>query len=135
MDARTHISDCRYKLYDLVYPEGLCILCRAVNAVTGWDMDFKEAFTAGKRAVNLARAFNLRAGIKAELDAPSMRYGSAPLDGLTAGVSIMPHWDKMLHNYYEKMGWDVATGVPLPDTLQSLGLDEVVTQLWPQNKT
>lgn len=108
------------------------LLCRAVNAATGWDMEFKEALTAGRRAVNLARAFNLRAGIKAELDAPSMRYGSTPLDGLAAGVGIMPHWDKMLRNYYEKMGWDVATGVPLPETLRNLGLNEVVAQLWPQ---
>jgi aldehyde:ferredoxin oxidoreductase len=110
------------------------ILCRAVNAVTGWDMEFEEALTAGRRAVNLARAFNLRAGIKAELDAPSLRYGSAPLDGPMAGVGIMPHWDKMLRNYYEKMGWDVATGIPLPETLRSLSLNEVVTQLWPQSK-
>jgi aldehyde:ferredoxin oxidoreductase len=107
------------------------ILCKAVNAATGWDMEFKEALTIGRRAVNLARAFNLRAGIKAELDAPSMRYGSTPLDGLAAGVGIMQHWDKMLRNYYEKMGWDVTTGVPLPETLRSLGLNEVVPQLWP----
>ena len=108
------------------------LLCRAVNAATGWDTEFKEAFTAGRRAVNLARSFNLRAGIKAELDAPSMRYGSTPLDGLLAGRGIMPHWDRMLRNYYEKMGWDVATGVPLPETLHSLDLDEVIAQLWPQ---
>jgi aldehyde:ferredoxin oxidoreductase len=110
----------------------LDLLCEAVNAATGWDMEFKEAMVVGRRAVNLARAFNLRAGIKAELDAPSMRYGSTPLDGLLAGHGIMPHWDKMLKNYYEKMGWDVATGVPLPETLHSLDLDEVITQLWPQ---
>jgi aldehyde:ferredoxin oxidoreductase len=109
------------------------LLYKAVNAATGWDMDFKEALTVGKRAVNLARAFNLRAGIKAELDAPSLRYGSTPLDGLAAGIGIMPHWDKMLRNYYEKMGWDVATGVPLPETLHNLDLDEVITQLWTQS--
>jgi aldehyde:ferredoxin oxidoreductase len=118
---------CRINTYG-----GVDILCRAVNAATGWHMDFKEAFTVGRRAVNLARAFNLRAGIKAELDAPSLRYGSTPLDGLMAGIGIMPHWDKMLRNYYEKMGWDLATGVPLPKTLSELGLDDVVKQLWPQ---
>jgi len=106
------------------------LLCRAVNAATGWDMGFKEALTVGRRAVNLARAFNLRAGIKAELDAPSMRYGSTPLDGMAAGIGIMPHWGKMLRNYYEKMGWDEKKGKPLPQTLSDLDLDFVIPQLW-----
>ena len=110
----------------------LDLICRAINASTGWDMDFREAMTVGRRAANLARAFNLRAGIGAELDAPSMRYGSTPLDGPLAGRGIMPHWDKMVRNYYEKMGWDASTGVPLPDTLRNLGLAEVVPHLWPQ---
>jgi aldehyde:ferredoxin oxidoreductase len=110
------------------------LICRAINGITGWEVDIDEAMRVGRRAVNLARAFNLRAGIKAELDAPSMRYGSTPLDGLAAGIGIMPHWEKMLKNYYEKMGWDVAKGVPLPDTLHELGLDEVIKQLWPRDK-
>jgi aldehyde:ferredoxin oxidoreductase len=109
----------------------LDLLCQAVNAATGWNMDIPEAMAVGRRAVNLARAFNLRAGIPAKLDAPSMRYGSTPLDGLAAGRGIMPHWDNMLRNYYNLMGWD-ETGKPLPETLRNLGIDFVIPQLWPQ---
>jgi aldehyde:ferredoxin oxidoreductase len=107
----------------------LDLLCQAVNAATGWDMDFQEAMQVGRRAVNLARAFNLRHGIRAELDAPSLRYGSTPLDGAAAGRGIMPHWDKMLRNYYSLMGWS-EQGIPLPETLRGLGLDAVVSDLW-----
>jgi aldehyde:ferredoxin oxidoreductase len=82
------------------------LLAEAVNIATGWDLDFDEAMSIGKRAVNLARVFNIRHGIGPELDAPSMRYGSTPLDGTGAGRGIMPHWDKMLANYYNLMGWD-----------------------------
>ena len=106
------------------------MLCDAVNAATGWDIDLSEAMVIGKRAVNLARAFNLRAGIGAELDAPSPRYGSDMPDGPMAGKGIMPHWDKMLRNYYNLMGWDEKTGTPLPQTLKELGLEPVVSQLW-----
>jgi aldehyde:ferredoxin oxidoreductase len=106
-------------------------LCQAVNAATGWNMDVPEAMAVGRRGVNLARAFNLGNGIGAELDAPSMRYGSTPLDGVSAGWGIMPHWDKMIRNYYNLMGWDEKTGKPLPETLSSLGLDDVIPQLWP----
>jgi aldehyde:ferredoxin oxidoreductase len=42
----------------------------------------------------------------------------------------MPHWNKMLRNYYTLMGWDVNTGKPLPQTLKDLGLDFVIPQLY-----
>jgi aldehyde:ferredoxin oxidoreductase len=101
------------------------LMAEAVNLATGWDLDFDEAMTIGKRGVNLARVFNLRHGIGAELDAPSMRYGSTPLDGAGAGRGIMPHWDKMLQNYYSLMGWD-EKGHPRPETLKSLGLEDIM---------
>jgi aldehyde:ferredoxin oxidoreductase len=108
----------------------LDLLCEAVNAATGWDMDINEAMAVGKRGVNLARVFNLRHGISAELDRPSERYGSALHDGPHAGKSIMPYWDKMVRNYYKLMGWDEETSRPLPDTLKNLGLDFAIPQLW-----
>jgi aldehyde:ferredoxin oxidoreductase len=104
----------------------LDLLCEAVNAATGWDLTFEEAMRIGKRAVNLARVFNLRAGIGPELDAPSVRYGSTLTDGPSAGKGIMQHWDKMLRNYYRLMGWDEKTGRPLPETLKDLDLDLVI---------
>ncbi len=108
----------------------LDLLCEAVNAATGWNMDINEAMAVGRRGVNLARTFNLQHGISAELDRPSERYGSALPDGPHAGKSIMPHWDKMVRNYYKLMGWDEETSKPLPDTLHNLGLDFVIPQLW-----
>ena len=103
-------------------------LCEAVNAATGWDMDVEECMDVGRRAVNLARIFNLRNGISPELDAPSKRYGSTPHDGISAGQGIMPHLSDMLNNYYRLMGWD-DKGRPLPETLRNLGLEAVIPQL------
>jgi aldehyde:ferredoxin oxidoreductase len=119
------VVTCRYQT-----ATALGFLCQAINAATGWDMDFQEAMVVGRRAVNLARVLNLRRGIGTELDAPSARYGSTPQDGISAGRGIMPHWDKMLRNYYKLMGWDEKTGKPLPQTLSSLGLDFVIPHLW-----
>jgi aldehyde:ferredoxin oxidoreductase len=106
------------------------LLAEAVNTVTGWDMTQEEARTVGLRAINLMRAFNIQAGITRELDRPSERYGSTPVDGPSKGISIQPHWEAMLDNYYKLLGWDVATGKPLKETLKSLGLEHVIADIW-----
>lgn len=59
-----------------------------------------------------------------------MRYGSMPTDGPSKGIGVMPHWEKMLENYYKLMGWDAATGKPLPETLKKLDLEHVTKDLW-----
>jgi len=106
------------------------LLCEALNAVTGWDFNLDEAMTVGRRAVNLMRAFNLRQGITSAMDGPSPRYGSTPIDGPAKGKGIMPFWDDMLRHYYELMGWDRETGVPLPETLSSMGLGYITEDIW-----
>ena len=103
-------------------------LTEAVNAVTGWDMDVHEAMDVGRRVVNLLRAFNIRHGVSPELDAPSTRYGSTPIDGPAAGVGIAGAWEEMLANYYQLLGWD-EKGVPSRETLEALGLGRVADDL------
>ncbi|MDD4860031.1 MAG: aldehyde ferredoxin oxidoreductase C-terminal domain-containing protein [Dehalococcoidales bacterium] len=105
-------------------------LCQALSAATGWDFTTEESMLVGRRAVNLMKAFNLRGGMGQELDMPSPRYGSVPVDGPAKGRDIMLHWDKMRRDYYERMGWDRQTSKPLPETLKKLGLDFVVADLW-----
>ncbi|MFC1963018.1 aldehyde ferredoxin oxidoreductase family protein [Chloroflexota bacterium] len=107
----------------------IALLCEAVNAATGWDIDIEEAMAIGRRAVNLTRVFNLRRGISPELERPSPRWGSIPADSIAKGVNPMAEWDKMLENYYELMGWDKKTGIPLPKTLNELGLSHIASDL------
>jgi aldehyde:ferredoxin oxidoreductase len=98
-------------------------------AVTGWDYSISEVERMGLIAANLLKAFNIRHGITKELDYPSPRYGSASSEGYAKGRSALTHWDEMLQNYYRQMGWDENTGVPLPETLQSLGLGHIADDL------
>ena len=114
------------------FPTGLnhALLTEAVNAITGCELSMEETKNVGLRAVNLMKAFNLRAGINKELDYPSERYGSTPKDGPTKGIAIMPHYDAMLREYYELMGWNPDTGKPLKETIESLGLKDVAKDLY-----
>ena len=111
---------------------GVCRFCtqdfnltlECLNAITGWDVTIPEAMDVGRRTINLLRLFNFRHGLTKEMEAPSKRYGSTPVDGPAKGKGIMAHWDVIRRNYYEQMGWDVNTGRPLPKTLEELGLSE-----------
>jgi aldehyde:ferredoxin oxidoreductase len=104
-------------------------IAEGIAASTGWDFTEEEAKKTGRRIVNLLRCFNIREGINPDLDRPSVRYGSTPVDGPTAGVSIMPHWDEMLGNYYTLMGWTLKTGIPKKETLRDLGIEFAYKEL------
>jgi aldehyde:ferredoxin oxidoreductase len=110
---------CRFCTSDF----GLTLEC--LNAITGWDFAIPEAMDVGCRTINLLRMFNFRHGLTKELETPSVRYGSTPVDGPAKGIGIMEHWDDVRRNYYEHMGWDGETGKPLPETLARLGLSHL----------
>jgi aldehyde:ferredoxin oxidoreductase len=84
----------------------------------------------GRRTAALFRAFDLRCGLGPELERPSPRYGSTPVDGPAKGQSVEPHWERMLDVWYEMVGYDRKTGRPTPETLNTLGLEELIPVLW-----
>ncbi|GIX46245.1 MAG: aldehyde ferredoxin oxidoreductase [Candidatus Tectimicrobiota bacterium] len=108
----------------------MATLCRALNAVTGWDFTKEEAMRCGRRTAALLRAFNVRCGITPDLERPSKRYGSVPVDGPAKGQDISKHWEHMLDVWYETVGYDRRTGKPLPATLRELGLEHLIPALW-----
>jgi aldehyde:ferredoxin oxidoreductase len=109
---------------------GLDYLAELLEAATGWDFIAEEVLAVGYRVVNLLRVYNIRHGHTAELDAPSRRYSSTPVDGPFKGKTVVPVWRDMVQNYYRLMGWDLETGKPLTETLKSLGLEHVTKDIW-----
>ena len=116
---------------------GVCRFCSrqpqlvldCTNAITGWRLTLPGAMTIGRRIVNQLRVFNFRHGLTAELEAPSARYGSTPIDGPVRSIGITPHWKTIAETYYEAMGWDKETGKPTPETLETLGLGDLIHEL------
>jgi aldehyde:ferredoxin oxidoreductase len=115
---------------DTMLHNKLDYLVPMLNAATGWTYTEEEARTAGRRIDNLLRAFNVRHGMLPSLEFPSERYSSAQVDGPVMGQSVKPHWDAMVESYYRNMGWDRNTGKPFPETLRSLGLEDIADDLW-----
>jgi aldehyde:ferredoxin oxidoreductase len=108
--------------------EDIRLVINCVNAGTGWELTLDEAMIIGKRVINLLCIFNHRCGITADLNAPSERYSSAPVDGPAQGLSIHGMWANVTKRYYEIMGWDSEKGYPLQSTLKELGLADVTSK-------
>jgi aldehyde:ferredoxin oxidoreductase len=108
--------------------EDISMIVQCVNAATGWNLSVSEAMVIGKRIVNLMRVFNCNCGITRDLDAPSARYGSTPMDGPARGRSAREIWEKATRRYYELMGWDPESGYPLAKTLKELELEDFLSQ-------
>lgn len=106
------------------------LMVEALNAVTGWSWSFDDAMAMGRRVVHQLRAFNFRSGMTAEGERPSRRYGSVPVDGPARGAHFTADWPRVLAAYYQGMGWDPATGKPLPETLRALGQEELIPAFW-----
>ena len=117
------------KIYQTFTPD-IKNLVEALNLITGWDYTEEEAIQMSLRVSNLFRVFNIQHGLTPDLEIPSAKYGSAPVDGPMEGKSIMPKWKEIMDEYYRIMGWDRSTGKPLPETLQKLGLGWVVADIW-----
>ena len=99
-------------------------MVEAVQAVTGWDVTLEELQQVGERRLNMLRAFNAREGFGREQDTLPHKM-SVPLEGgASDGVSVdRAEFEQALDRYYSLAGWDVATGLPTPDKLASLGLE------------
>lgn len=111
------LGACRF---NLTRPEAVA---RALQALTGEDRSIPDLLTIGRRIVNLLRLFNLDNGLTPRMEAPSARYGSAPVDGPAQGKRILDHWPLIRELYYRHMGWDPETGAPTAETLAALGLE------------
>jgi aldehyde:ferredoxin oxidoreductase len=95
----------------------------ALKIHTGLDLSVDNLKLIGERIVNLNRLFNARCGISRKDDAlPKRLVEEGSPKGPSKGEIV--ELDQMLDDYYTLRGWDLKTGLPLPDTLRRLGLEE-----------
>ena len=92
-----------------------------VNAVTGWNTSVLELMKMGRRALTMARIFNLREGFSAEDDWLPPRFFTPQTSGPLSTTTVNPEQLREgIKTYYETMGWDRETGVPKKSTLEQL---------------
>lgn len=94
-----------------------------VRAVTGWDTSLWELLKVGERAGAMARTFNIREGFHPADDNLPERFFSPLESGTMKGVRIDSNeFRKALLDYYQMVGWDPVTGIPIHAKLEELNI-------------
>ncbi|MFH0813882.1 MAG: aldehyde ferredoxin oxidoreductase C-terminal domain-containing protein, partial [Pseudomonadota bacterium] len=104
----------------------------ALSAATGREISGDELMRIGQRIHNVEKAFNtLHAGFTRKDDVPPLIYMKEPIKhGPYKGELITQEGlDTMLDEYYETNGWDKKTSWQIKETLETLGLPEVMERL------
>jgi len=96
------------------------------SAYTGIDAGIEELLQAPRRAEILARLHDIIDHVTPPLDDTVPPRWMEPIpEGPLRGVRAFLDWDDLreaVREYYRIRGWDPETGVPLPETLERLGL-------------
>jgi len=100
------------------------------KAVTGWDTSLWELAKVGERALNMARAFNMREGLTEKEDWLPPRMFQTQNGGPIPDTAVDPRkLRKAKKTYYRMMGWDEDSGVPAVGKLEELDIPWVAKHL------
>ena len=102
-------------------------LVTLVKGITGWETSLWELVKAGERAINMARAFNVREGFSRRDDTLPERFfqpleGEGPLKGFHLDRKA---FQEALDLYYSMMNWDIQKASPTRAKLIELDIDWV----------
>jgi aldehyde:ferredoxin oxidoreductase len=119
---------------------------KVFEAATG--LPAEEVERGAERICNLQRAILIREGRKLpQADYPPEFNFAEPIPAPAPGKKVIVpgpggetaditgrtldrgKFDEMLKEYYRIRGWDESTGMPLPETLKKLGLDDLLTEI------
>ncbi|MFC1872915.1 aldehyde ferredoxin oxidoreductase family protein [Chloroflexota bacterium] len=96
-----------------------------LTAVTGCETNIAEILKIARRALTLARLFNVREGFTPTDDKLPDRFFHPKSNGpLSKKYYDYQQLERDKSYYYTLMGWDAQTGVPLPNTLIEMGISD-----------
>jgi len=93
---------------------------------TGLELSPLDIWNVADRAYNIERLFNIREGMTREHDWLVDRYFDEPtklgIPNIQGRTIDRDKFKRMIDEYYQHHGWD-ENGVPRPETLQKLGIE------------
>ncbi len=107
-------------------------LAELVSFATGREIDADALLAEGERINNIEKAFNtIHAGFGRNDDMPPARLvDRAVSGGPYAGAKLdRAGWELAVTEYYQAHGWDIGTGMQVPDKLRDAGQPDVAARL------
>jgi aldehyde:ferredoxin oxidoreductase len=106
------------------------------TAGSGIETSAKDLFSYARKVRTMERAYEVGEGMTSEKDVLPERFldhpiGQGPWKGATLDSEA---FHEMKRQYYLLRGWDPQTGIPTQETLKSMGLDEVASDLQAMGK-
>ena len=121
------LGGCRLQWVELSIDRELYV--PAIEAITGIHRSWEDMEKVGERIWNMTRMYWAREneGFGREWDMPPQRfYQEPPKTGASKGqITRLEDVNLLLDMYYEQRRWD-ANGLPKPETLVELGIQELV---------
>jgi aldehyde:ferredoxin oxidoreductase len=116
----------RSRSFPMLIKRGLELTRDLFVATTGLPMTKDTLYQCGERVYNVEKLFNLREGIGREQDYPPERFFKEEIEsGPAKGCKLdREEYDRLLDDYYDARGWDRKTGMPTPEKLRSLDLQQ-----------
>ncbi len=123
--AYDNLGVCKFSRYELPPSR----LAKAVTVLLGEEHASHHVLLAGERTITLERILNLRWGLKPESDTLPPRLLNEPIsDGPRSGERIdRETLEDMVREYYMLRGWDPERGEPYRETLEILGLSQLLS--------
>jgi len=99
------------------------------SAATGFQVTGDDLLLVAERVANVERAHNARLGLRAEHDTMPPRFTEDPMPEGPAKGNVYDILDPMKEAWYTVHGWDVETGLPTREKMESLGLKDIADDL------
>jgi len=106
-------------------------MARLYSAAVGESVDARELIRRGERVSNLAKVINVRDGFSRADDQPPDVWFT-PMEAPEGRIEMEDYYQtkvltredlaRMLDDYYDERGWDLAAGHPTAERLQAIGL-------------
>lgn len=106
-------------------------LAELYTLTTGIQVGAEDMREAGERITNLKKLFNIREGWEKKDDVlpPRILHDLIPA-GPMKGARLSPkELGNFLTKYYKARGWDPETGVPKPEKIKELELEEIAQKI------
>jgi aldehyde:ferredoxin oxidoreductase len=113
-------------------------LAELYSAITGINTTAAELMKAADRAYTLYKVLNVKAGFGRKDDSPPkvwfqpLKVGEKEYQ-MTNYFKTAPitrgSFNRLLDDYYDERGWDKKTGIPTPQKLVELGLEDIAHDL------